>query len=131
MTQKVKSVQRQAARWVLGDYYPNSSATDMIGKREWRTLEQRRTDSRLVLFYKVIYGYVAIPFPSYVITLPRDSRTSHPLAYRHIFTRTYYYKQLFYPLAVVQGNSLPAAIATLTDLDSFKRAVCQVCNSKA
>ena len=128
--QKIESVQRRAARWVLGDYSPYSSVTDMIGKLGWRTLEQRRTDSTLILFYKIIYGYVAIPLPSYVIPLPRASRTSHPLAYRQISTRTDYYKYSFYPLTVVQWNSLPASIATLTDLDSFKRAVCQVCHSK-
>ena len=102
------------------EFYPYSSATDMIGKRGWRTSEQRRTDSRLVIFYKIIYGYVAIPFPSYIITLPRASCTSHPLAYRQISTRTDYYKHSFYPLAVVQWNSLSASIATLTDLHSFK-----------
>ena len=128
--QKIESVQRRAARCVLGDYSPYSSVTDMIGKLGWRTLEQRRTDSRLILFYKIIYGYVSIPLPSYVIPLPRASRTSHPLAYRQISTRTDYYKYSFYPLTVVQWNSLPASIATLTDLDSFKRAVCQVCHSK-
>ena len=32
--------------------------------------------------------------------------------------------------SVVQWNSLPASIATLTDLNSFKRAVFQVCHSK-
>ena len=44
--QKNESVQRRAARWVLGDYSPYSSVTDMIGKLGWRTLEQQRTDSR-------------------------------------------------------------------------------------
>ena len=97
----------------------------MIGKLGWRTLEQRRTDSRLILFYKIIYGYVAIPLPSYVIPLPRASRTSHPLAYRQISTRTDYYKYSLYPLTVVQWNSLPASIATLTDLDSFVRCATQ------
>ena len=93
-------------------------------------LEQRGTDSRRVLLYKIIYGYVAISLSSYVIPLPRASPTSHPLAYRQISTRTDYYKYSFYPLAIVQWNSLPAPITTLTDLDSFKRAVCQVCHSK-
>ena len=128
--QKIESVQRRAARWVLGDYSTYASVTDMIGQLGWRTLEQRRTDSRLVLFYKIIYGYVAIPLPSYVIPLTRASRTSHPLAYRQISTGTKYYKYSFYPLTVVQWNSLPVSVATLTDLDRFKRAVCQVCHSK-
>ena len=126
---KIESVQRRAAQLVLGDYSPYSSVTDMIGKLGWRNLEQRRTDSRLVLFYKFVYGYIAVPLPSYVIPLPRASRTSHPLAHRQISTRTDYYKYSFYPLTVVQWNGLPASIATLTDLNRFKRAVCQVCHS--
>ena len=129
--QKIESVQRRAARWVLGDYSSYSSVTDMIGRLGWRILEQRRTDSRLVLFYKIIYGYVAVPLPPNVIPLTRASLTSHPLAYRQIPTGTNYHKYSFYPLAVVQWNSLPVSIATLTDLESFKRAVGQVCHSKA
>ena len=124
---KIESVQRRAARLVWG-LFPYSSVTDMIGKLGWRNLEQQRSDSRLVLFYKIVYGYVAVPLPSYVIPHPRASRTPHPLAYRQISTRTDYYKYSFYPLTVVQWNSLPASIATLTDLNSFKRAVCQVCH---
>ena len=127
---KIESVQRRAARWILGDYSPYLSVTDMIGQLWWCTLEQCRTDSRLVLFYKIIYGYVAIHLPSYGIPLIRASRTSHTLAYRQISTGTKYYKYLFYPLRVVQWDSLPVSVATLTDIDSFKRDVCQVCHSK-
>ena len=89
---RIESIQRRAARWVLGDYSPYSSVTDMIGKLGWRTLEQRSSDSRLVLFYKIIYGYVAVPLPSYVIPLSSVSRTFHPLAYRQIPATTNYYK---------------------------------------
>ena len=85
---KIEGVQRRAARWVLGDYSPYSRGTDIIGNLGWPSLEQQHTDSRLVFFYKIIYGYVAIPLPSYVIPLPRASHTSHPLAYRQISTRT-------------------------------------------
>ena len=125
---KIEMVQRRAARWVLGDYLSYSSVSDMLEKLGWRTLEQRRADSRLVLFYKIIYCYVAVPLPSYIIPLTRISRTSHPLACRQIYARTEYYKYSFYPLIVVQWNSLPAPIATLTNLDSFKQAVSQVCH---
>lgn len=42
---------RRAARLVLGDYINSmySSVFDMIGKLGWRTLEQWRADSRLVV----------------------------------------------------------------------------------
>ena len=74
---KIEMVQRRAAQC---DYSPYSSVSDMLDKLGWRTLEQRRSDSRLVLFYKIIHCYVAVPVPSYVIPLTRISRTSHPLA---------------------------------------------------
>ena len=99
---KIEMVQRRAARLVLGDYSPYSSVTDMLVNLGWRTLEQRHTDFRLVLFYKIVYGYVAVPLPTYVIPLTRTSRISHPLAYRQLCAGTDYYKYSFYPLAVVQ-----------------------------
>ena len=61
----------------------------MIGKRRWHTLEQRRIDSRLVLFYKIVYGYVAIPLPSYVIPPTRllsDKYLQGPIAINTHFT---------------------------------------------
>ena len=54
--QRIEVVQRQAARWVLSDYSPYSSVSDMLGRLGWCTLEQWRVDSRLVLFYKIVHG---------------------------------------------------------------------------
>ncbi|MCG8045233.1 MAG: hypothetical protein JAY66_06065 [Candidatus Thiodiazotropha taylori] len=122
---RVEMVQRRAARWVLNDFSTYTSVSDLLGRLGWRTLEQRRADSRLVLFYKIVYGLVAIPLPTYVIPLNRGSRTTHSLAFMQLSVRTDYYKYSFFPLAVVQWNNLPASIVTLTDLDSFKLAVSQ------
>ena len=114
-------VQRWAAQWV----------SDMLEKLGWRTLEQRRADSRLVLFCKIVHEcmYVAVPLPSYVIPLTRISRTSRPLAYRQIYARTDYYKYSFFRLAVVQWNALPAPTATLT-ASSKLSARCDTWNHK-
>ena len=128
---KIEMVQKRVARRVLGDYSPYSSVIDMPGKLGWRTLEQRRSDCRLVLFYKIVYGYAAVPLPIYVIPLTRTLRTSHPLAYRQPCAGTDYYKYSFHPLAVVQWNNRPVPVATLTSLDSFKEAVSQVCHNKS
>ena len=127
--QKIEMVHGRAARWVLGDCSPYSNVSVMLVKLGWRTLEQRRADSRLVLFYKIVHGYVAVLLPSYAIPLTRISRTSHPLENKFALglttTNTH-----FSPLTVVQWNSLPGPIATLTDLDSSKQAVNQVCHIK-
>ena len=38
-------------------------------------------EASLVRFYRIIYGYVAVPLPTYVIHQTRISRTSYLLAY--------------------------------------------------
>ena len=100
----------------------------------WRSLAGEPSSSAALMhdlsYFIRLYGYVAVPLPGCIIPLTRISRTSHPLAYRQISTRTDYYKYSFYPLTDVQRNYLPASVATLADLDGFKRAVGQVYHSK-
>ena len=78
-------LQRKAAHWVCNDYSPYSSMTDMFSNLGWRSLELQRYDSRIAVFYKIMYGLVAIPVPPY---FERTMvQTCHdPLAYRQIHT---------------------------------------------
>ena len=103
-----------------------ASVTEMLQSRGWRSLEQRRSGSRLCLFYKIIYGLVAIDMPLFVVHPSRILRNSHFLGFRQIQTTVDYYKYSFYPLAIMQWNRLPSPIALLSTFDSFKRAVCTV-----
>ena len=117
-------VQRTAARWVQDDYSYQSSATTMLNNLKWRSLEDRRSDARLCLFFKIIHGLVAIQMPPYAQHPSRVSRLSHPVAFRQIHTRFDYCNHCsFFPLAVVQWNNLPTNIAMLPSLDLFRAAV--------
>ena len=109
-------VQRRAARWTLSEYSPYASVTQMLQSLGWRSLEQRRSDSRLCLFYKIIYGLVAIDMPPYVVHPLRTPRNSHTLGFRQIQSTVDYYKYSFYPLSIVQWNRLPAHIPLLIHL---------------
>lgn len=122
---KLERVQRRAARWVNNDYSFQSSVTT-LDKLNWRPLQYRRDDARIVLFYKIVYGLVAIPMPPYIVHPLKQTRLSHPLAFRQIHTSVDYYKFLFFPLAVWQWNHLPASIVMLPTLNAFKLAVCNV-----
>ena len=64
---KIEFVQRRAARWVSNDYSMQSSVKAMLGNLGWRSLENRRIDARLTMFYKIVYGLVAIPLSSYFV----------------------------------------------------------------
>ena len=81
---KLEAVQRKSARWATRDYQRTSSVTQMIKDLNWRTLEQRRKDSRFTLMYKITYDLVAIPAADYLIPNTMQSRHDHLLAYRQI-----------------------------------------------
>ena len=53
-------VQRRAARWVTGRYHDTSGISDMLRGIDWRSLEQRRADSRLTILYKIRNHLAAI-----------------------------------------------------------------------
>ena len=129
---KIEMVQRRAARWTLCRFSSYDSVSDMLGDLGWRSLEDRRTDSRLYLFYKIVHGLVAVPLPPYVVHTQVFTKhsASHPQAFRQIHTVADYYKYSFFPLAIVQWNRLPPSIALLPDIDSFRLAVSSLTHSK-
>ena len=55
-------------------------------------MEQRRANARSCLFYKVVYGLVAVPLPDYVQLNLRISRYAHSLTFRKLQTSRDYYK---------------------------------------
>ena len=84
----------------------------MLNKLGRRTLEQRRADARLCLFYKIVYGLVAVRLPDHVQYSHRISRYCHSMTFRQVYTSRDYYKYftIFYALAIVQWNALPESI---------------------
>ena len=48
----IERVQRAAARYVLNDYSYTSSVTEMLHILNWQTLEHRRIQNSLTMFYK-------------------------------------------------------------------------------
>ena len=69
----------------------------MMSNLGWRFLENRRYDARLLMFYKIVYGLVAIPVPSYFERPEVYTRHTHPLAYIQIHTSVCYYQYSFMP----------------------------------
>ena len=123
---KLEAVQRRSARWATRDYQRTSSVTQMIKNLNWRTLEQRRIDSRLTLMYKSTYDLVAIPAADYLIPNTRQPRHNHLEAYRQIPTLKDYYKYTYLPRTIVHWNALPFYIPVLPTVEQFSHAVSQV-----
>ena len=122
-THKVEMVQRRAARWTLSDYVRTTSVTSLQSQLNWQTLEERLSMARLCLFYKIVNGLVAVLLPYYMQPTHMTSRYCHSMTFRQIHTGKDYYKYSCFSLAIVQWNALPANVAVVPSLETFKAAV--------
>ena len=120
---KIEMIQRRAARWVKDSYSRHLSVTSMLDQLGWRTLERRRSDTKLVMFYKIVHQLIEIPIPPYLKHPIRPTRHDQSLSFIQIRTTVSYYQYSFFPSAIVLWNRLPNAVVTLSDLDQFKLTV--------
>ena len=127
---QIEQVQRRAARWTVNNFARQASVTRIVQDLGWRTLDQRRADARLCLFYRIVHGLVAVPLPEYIQYSNRVSRYCHSMTFRQVSTSTDYYKYSFFPLAIVQWNALPQSVASSQSLEVFKTAVCKLQHSR-
>ena len=95
----------------------------------WCDHDQRRTDSRLLLLYKVTSNFVAIPSSDYLIQNICPFSVNYPIAYWQITTLKDFYKYTFFPGTIIHLNALPHHIPTLPTLAQFGTAVYQVAHS--
>ena len=120
---KLEMVQRLGARWVLGRYHNRSSVTSMLEKLNWRSLEQRRADSRLAMLYKMANSLVAIDASPLLVPMEGIQHSAHPHRYVVPTTRTVLHQNSFFPRTIRQWNSLPSSVAQASSLDAFKHQV--------
>ena len=126
---KLESLQRRDARWVTGEYQYTSSVSTMLQDLIWRSLDQRRIDSRLALLYKVTYDLVAISDSEYLIRNTRPSSRNHLMVYPQIITLKDFYKYTFFSRTIIYWNTQPHHIPTLPTLAQLSTDVCQVAHS--
>ena len=79
-TNNIEKVQRCTARFMFNRYHNMSSPTDMIRQLEWESLEQRGRKARLIMFYKIQHGLVAVPLPP-IVTRALKPRPGYPHQY--------------------------------------------------
>ena len=57
---KIEKVQRRAARFVSNNFRRKASISEMLHELGWQSLDGRRQDQRLVLFFKIINGLASV-----------------------------------------------------------------------
>ena len=122
---ELDKVQNEAARITTG-------ATKLVSlqnlQREtgWPSLESRRREHKLILFYKMVNNltppYLSSLVPSIVGASSRYAlRDSHNLSMIHSRTQLYYHS--FLPSAIREWNSLPFEIRSKSSVSSFKQCI--------
>ena len=95
----------------------------MLQHLEWRSLQDRRKDSRLNMFYKIVYNKVEIQKTDRLIPQKRQTRHSHTKSFQIPSCKTEYRKESFFPRTITDGNKLLENIINSTSLDSFKSSI--------
>ena len=85
-----------------------ASVTKMVQDLGWRTLDQRRADARLCLFFKILHGLVAVPLPDYIQHSNRISRYCHSMTFRQVSTSTDYYAPNFEKVGSILVSACPS-----------------------
>jgi len=115
-------VQRRAARFVKRDYRQITSVSELSSHLAWQSLEERRKNSRLSLFYKGLHGLAAVPVRE--LQHPtRCTRCSGTDTFTVMSSHVDAYKFSFLPMTVTDWNALPAFTRAKRSTDSFKKAL--------
>ena len=106
-----------AARFVMNDYARYSSVTNMLNYLSWPTLEQRRNQIKLALFFKIVHGIVD---GSTLTLTPLNTITrGHHCRYALPFSRTESYLNSFLPSTIRLWNKLPAILSEIDNINDF------------
>jgi len=112
-------VQQRAIRFICGDYKWDASVSEMQKKLGLPTLEERRKNARLTIFYKAINNLIAIPLPTYIT--PRTVRHTEQRRFNLLCSSSDIYKYSFFTRTLKDWNELLKATIELPSVEQFKR----------
>ncbi len=117
---QVEMVQRWAARFVTKRYHNISRVTDRLADLKWETLQERRSNVRVVMMYKIAQCLVDMPIIPYIQPVQRATRHHNNQSFLQQSASTKYLQNSFFYWTMPAWNSLPAGIVELGNIDLFK-----------
>ena len=117
-TQKIERIQRQAARYVTGDYRRSSSVSEMLHNLKWTNLSTRRSVNRLTMIYNILNGHSAIT-PNNFFEFNRREKL-HNFTLRTYQPRGNIDKFAFVQRSIPEWNTLPNVIVQANSTEQFR-----------
>ena len=93
----------------------------MIMALNWPTLEQRRYNSRLIMFHKLFRTNSSVNIPPHYSLLASTYNTHqfHPLHFTVLWSSTLYYQMSFLPKTIREWNKLPQRVIESDSINEF------------
>ena len=122
---QIEMVQRRAARFCLNDYTSREAGcvSEMLNQLKLHQLKTRRTNRRLTILHKAIYGHLSLPVNNLLQPVQRLSRHLNNKAFKTIHASKNCYKYSYFPRTIRDWNSLPDAIVNISKPQHFKQAL--------
>ena len=110
LQEKIEGVQKSAARFITSDYSREpGSMTEILQDLDLEPLQERRRQSRLILFCKGIFNQAKLP--TEVLEEPtRKTKNMHNLPFRQLSANSDTYKNSFMPRTIKDWNRVPSNI---------------------
>ena len=123
---EVEKVQKRAARFVTGNYnYEPGTMTTIMSTLKWKSLQERRLENRIILFYKGLKGKANIPINGIQHSRARG-RNERELKFNIPYARTDCYKYSFIPRTVRDWNNVPQHI--ISDAENASNKIQRLSN---
>ena len=95
---RLEMVQRRAVRFVCNNFNRTASVTAMLNHLNWPTLERRRNQAKLHMFYKIINNIISIPY-DHLIQSSTTTR-GHSMRYIQLAARTNTHTCTLFPVTL-------------------------------
>ena len=139
--QKLERVQRQAARFITGDYHSleEGSVTQMLETLKLETLKRRSSSCRLVFLFKVVEGLVPAISPDEFLKSQKPKRKIKPKQFGYKSAnvgenhsvnndrgfiieqcKSEQLKNSFFIKTIIEWNHLKAAVVHAETVEGFK-----------
>ena len=112
---KLESVQRRAARYVMSDFNRYSSVSEMLSILQWNSLKKWRDTQSLCVLYKILNGLIDVLLPGCMIKNPLVTRGHN----KRLIPTVDSYKFSFFPWIISQWNLLSSETVNTPTLDQF------------
>ena len=115
--QKVESVQRKAARFILNDYNKDSSVSKMIKKLNLDSIELRRKVKKLKLMHSIASQ------KTFLSNAIKPAYGRDRIKFKPIHACIQSYAVSFIPSVINQWNKLPVAMLNVDDAKAFENSI--------